>query len=182
MLPISKETNRCSARGVFSKEELQRVHTELQVYLDKHLDFSVAVLNGSTAGGNKTIQQLKAETNEKQQQELTEQIQQQKQIYSFLKREVERLQDENIREESRNRAIKQVYKDVADRLSLEKENKELKGKLKNSVSIEEYNELVKEYNEISKAGKEIYNYIKNRGLEQDLNKYERERTGTEKDR
>lgn len=150
IIPINEE-NRCSARGIFSREELQKVHIELQKYLDKHLDFEVPVLNGATANGNKTIQQLKAETNEKQLQELTEKIQQEKQIYKFLKSENEKMRNESI-----------------DISKLKNENEELKKMLKNTVSVKKYNDVAKAYNSKVQEVKEFKEYASD--LEVYLNK------------
>ena len=83
--PINKETNRCSARGIFTKEELKNVHIELQKGLEEKYGLKYQVLNGATSGGNKTIEELKAETQKKQNEEIKEQIKQQKQILNFLK-------------------------------------------------------------------------------------------------
>lgn len=165
LLPINKETNRCSARGVFSKEELQSVHTELQEHLDISLDFSAKILNGATSGGNKSIEQLKAEKLQKENQELNDRLREERIKLNFLQRELGELQEENQKEETRNKAIKEVYSDVQDRLMLEKENqrlteenRELKAQVVGSVSEKEYNELYNQAelmaNYISKTGQE----------------------------
>lgn len=53
-----------SAKEVLTKKELQSFHPDLQAYLDDNLPFSVAVATGKTArqGGNRTVAQLKRET------------------------------------------------------------------------------------------------------------------------
>ena len=141
IIPIN-EQNRCSARGIFSREELQKVHIELQKWLDSSLDFEVPILNGATANGNKTIQQLKSETNEKQLQEIKEKIQQEKQIYKFLKSENEKMRNESI-----------------DISKLKNENEELKKMLSNTVSAQDYNKVVKAYNSKTQEVKEYKEYV-----------------------
>lgn len=53
-----------SAKEVLTKKELQSFHPDLQAYLDDNLPFPVAVATGKTAqqGGNRTVAQLKRET------------------------------------------------------------------------------------------------------------------------
>lgn len=126
MLPINEE-GRCSARSIFSREELKQVHIDLQKYLNDNLEFSAPVLNGATSGGNKTIQELKAETKKQQNEELEKQINQEKQIYNFLKSENERLKEFLMTSEEKKQLLK--------------ENEQLKEQLKNSVSKKQYNEL-----------------------------------------
>lgn len=140
MLPINKDL-RCSARGVFSKEELQSVHIDLQEHLNKELNFSVSVLNGSTANGNRTIEQLKAETLKRENDALKDKINEEKRIINYLQGELIELQEKNLKESAREKALKEVYKDVEERCILERENKELKEQLEDSVSQEEYKEL-----------------------------------------
>lgn len=50
-----------SAKEVLTKLELQRFHPELQITLERALDKGVPVLNGATAGGNRTVAELKAD-------------------------------------------------------------------------------------------------------------------------
>jgi len=50
-----------SAKEVLTKFELQRFHPELQAALEKSLGREVPILNGATAGGNRTVAELKAE-------------------------------------------------------------------------------------------------------------------------
>lgn len=141
MLPINKETNRCSARGVFFKEELQAVHSELQTHLDSSLEFSAQVMNGATAGGNKTIQELKAESLAKENRELQDRLREERIKLKFLQGELEELQGETQREETRNKAVKEVYADMEERVNLEKENKALKARMAEMIPKEEYEEL-----------------------------------------
>lgn len=49
-----------SAKEVLTKSELQAFHPALQYTLEQSLGFEVAILNGATEGGNRTIQELKA--------------------------------------------------------------------------------------------------------------------------
>ena len=128
LIPINSE-GRCSSRSLFTRESLRELHIQLQEHLDndENIDFSARVLNGATAGGNKTVQELKAETKKKQNEELENKINQEKQIYNFLKSENERLKEFLMTSEEKKQLLK--------------ENEQLKEKLKNSVSKKQYNEL-----------------------------------------
>jgi hypothetical protein len=62
-----KEREKVSCKECVTKFDLQKFHGELQAYLDewqerKGYDFDCMVLNGATAGGNMTIQELKAKS------------------------------------------------------------------------------------------------------------------------
>lgn len=50
-----------SAKEVLTKAELTKFHPDLQRDLEQHFGFEVEILNGSTAGGNRTMQELKAQ-------------------------------------------------------------------------------------------------------------------------
>jgi hypothetical protein len=50
-----------SAKVLLTKVELQRFHPELQRALERALSQKVPVLNGATAGGNRTVAEMKAE-------------------------------------------------------------------------------------------------------------------------
>ncbi len=52
---------RLCAKDMETKRTLATAHQKLQKYLEKSLGCEVNLLNGATEGGNKTIQQLKAE-------------------------------------------------------------------------------------------------------------------------
>ena len=134
LIPVDAN-GRCSARGVFSKTELKQMHIDLQKYLDENLSFSACVLNGSTANGNKTVQELKS-------QSLAEKVEQEKRIYNFLKSENQKLKNENV-----------------DIPKLKNENEELKKMLSNTVSAKKYNEVVKAYNSKTQEVKEYKEYV-----------------------
>lgn len=53
--------DKVSAKEVLTKAELQVFHPKLQTALEQHFGFEVEILNGATEGGNRTMQELKAE-------------------------------------------------------------------------------------------------------------------------
>jgi len=55
------EKEKVSAKEVLTKMELQRFHPELQAFLERVLNKEVPILNGATAGGNRTVAELKAD-------------------------------------------------------------------------------------------------------------------------
>ena len=50
-----------NAKQCINKVELKQIHPEMQEYLENKLQTKVNILNGATAEGNKTIDQLKKE-------------------------------------------------------------------------------------------------------------------------
>lgn len=74
-----KDRYKVSAKEVITKAELNSFHKELQAEMDKFVakyehEFECNVLNGATANGNKSIQELKADTLEELVDEETERI------------------------------------------------------------------------------------------------------------
>jgi hypothetical protein len=62
-----KQVFKVNAKKCIDKVELQKIHPQIQEYLENKLQTKVSILNGATAGGNKTISQLKAEEEIKKQ-------------------------------------------------------------------------------------------------------------------
>lgn len=62
-----KQDYKVNAKACINKTELKKIHPEMEKYLEKQLNTKVNILNGATAEGNKTIEQLKQEEKVKQQ-------------------------------------------------------------------------------------------------------------------
>ena len=58
-----KQEYKVNAKQCINKVELKQIHPEMQEYLENKLQTKVNILNGATAEGNKTIDQLKKEEN-----------------------------------------------------------------------------------------------------------------------
>lgn len=58
------------AKDVVCRTELKRFHPELMSFVEERMGQPVAILNGATDGGNKTIERLKAETLRKENEKL----------------------------------------------------------------------------------------------------------------
>ena len=56
-----KQEYKVNAKQCINKVELKQIHPEIQEYLENKLQTKVNILNGSTAEGNKTVEQLKNE-------------------------------------------------------------------------------------------------------------------------
>ena len=56
-----KQEYKVNAKQCINKVELKQIHPEMQEYLENKLQTKVNILNGATAEGNKTIDQLKKE-------------------------------------------------------------------------------------------------------------------------
>jgi len=82
--PLQGEV-KVSANDLLTRTHLKRFHPELERHLENALGFNVGILNGATAGGNKTIAELKAESLNKDYDKALEK-------YEALNAEVENLQ------------------------------------------------------------------------------------------
>ena len=56
-----KQEYKVNAKQCINKTELKQIHPEMQEYLETKLQTKVNILNGATAKGNKTVEQLKNE-------------------------------------------------------------------------------------------------------------------------
>ena len=56
-----KQEFKVNAKQCINKTELKQIHPQMQEYLETKLQTKVNILNGATAEGNKTVQQLKNE-------------------------------------------------------------------------------------------------------------------------
>ena len=56
-----KQEYKVNAKQCINKVELKQIHPEMQEYLENKLQTKVNILNGATAEGNKTVEQLKNE-------------------------------------------------------------------------------------------------------------------------
>lgn len=64
----------------------KNLHTNLMKYMKAHLGYEVSILNGATANGNKTIQELKAETLKKENEKTKKELDSlKKQVQKFRK-------------------------------------------------------------------------------------------------
>lgn len=57
-----KERYKVSAFEVITKKDLQSFHSDLEKHVSKELGYEVAILNGATKDGNKSIQELKRQS------------------------------------------------------------------------------------------------------------------------
>ena len=62
-----KQEYKVNAKKRINKTELKQIHSQIQEYLENKLQTKVNILNGATADGNKTIDQLKKEEEIKKQ-------------------------------------------------------------------------------------------------------------------
>ncbi len=89
-IPIveDKGIEKLCAKNLETKFSLKTIHQQLQKHLEQKLNCEVNILNGATANGNKTVQELKAETLQKENEKL-------KRENEKLKKENKSLQREN---------------------------------------------------------------------------------------
>ena len=162
---IPVKDNRLCASRVIDMNELKTFHKELQSYLEETLKQDVPVLNGATAGGNRTVAEMKAERDTLRAEEVSkkaelfiEQVEQEivslKQEKEVVETELNSLVQEKEQVVEETKVLVQEKSKVAVELkSLEKEflgKKEIKelnaskgllGSLK-GITFEEYKALL----------------------------------------
>lgn len=106
-----KQEYKVNAKQCINKVELKQIHPEMQEYLENKLQTKVNILNGATAEGNKTIDQLKKEEKIKQ-----------KVISELIKNpteEIKKLVIEQIPEEQKENIIEEEIENVKEELKKE---------------------------------------------------------------
>ena len=103
-----KQEYKVNAKQCINKVELKQIHPEMQEYLENKLQTKVNILNGATAEGNKTIDQLKKEEKIKQ-----------KVVSELIKNpteEIKKLVIEQIPEEQKENIIEEEIENVKEDL------------------------------------------------------------------
>lgn len=103
-----KQKYKVNAKQCINKVELKQVHPEMQEYLENKLQTKVNILNGATAEGNKTIDQLKKEEKIKQ-----------KVISELIKNPTEEIKKsviEQITEEQKENIIEEEIENIKEEL------------------------------------------------------------------
>ena len=103
-----KQEYKVNAKQCINKVELKHIHPEMQEYLENKLQTKVNILNGATAEGNKTIDQLKKEEKIKQ-----------KVISELIKNpteEIKKLVIEQIPEEQKENIIEEEIENIKEEL------------------------------------------------------------------
>jgi hypothetical protein len=118
------EKEKVSAKEVLTKAELQRFHPELQAFLERVLNKEVPVLNGATAGGNRTVAELKAD---QEAARASESIQSSKQEALVAANTAQKAREEVKSLESEKKALKSEIKALRGHLLTEVEVASLKG-------------------------------------------------------
>ena len=108
-----KQEYKVNAKQCINKVELKQIHPEMQEYLENKLQTKVNILNGATAEGNKTIDQLKKEEKIKQ-----------KAISELIKNPTEEIKKsviEQIPEEQKESIIEEEIENVKEELKKDPE-------------------------------------------------------------
>lgn len=103
-----KQQYKVNAKQCINKVELKQIHPQIQEYLETKLQTKVSILNGATAGGNKSVEQLKNEDKVKQ-----------KAISELVKNpttEIKELVLKQIPEEQKELIVEQEIEDVKEEL------------------------------------------------------------------
>ena len=103
-----KQEYKVNAKQCINKVELKQIHPEMQEYLENKLQTKVNILNGATAEGNKTIDQLKKEEKIKQ-----------KVISELIKNpteEIKKLVIEQIPKEQKENIVEEEIENVKEEL------------------------------------------------------------------
>ena len=130
------DKEKVSAKELLTKIELQQFHPALQVALETALGQDVPILNGATVGGNRTIEELKAEQAIAIAQETAKMAKEQA---AAIKAEVTALHEQRAALQSDVEALQATILTESEVMSL-KGQKGLTGALK-GVSYKEYESL-----------------------------------------
>ena len=103
-----KQEYKVNAKQCINKVELKQIHPEMQEYLENKLQTKVNILNGATAEGNKTIEQLKKE--EKIKQKVISEL------INNPTEEIKKLVIDQIPEEQKENIIEEEIKNVKEEL------------------------------------------------------------------
>lgn len=167
-----KQEYKVNAKQCINKVELKQIHPEMQEYLENKLQTKVNILNGATAEGNKTIDQLKKEEKIKQ-KVISELIKNPtEEIKKLVIEQIPKEQKENIVEEEIENVKEELKKDpdfiqICQNRAMS-ENEELE---ELEMQIENLNEK-KDYIEESIAELEIQHKKQRKALAEE---YEREK-------
>jgi hypothetical protein len=144
-----------SAKELLTKVELQRFHPALQAALEASLGQEVPVLNGATAGGNRTVAELKAEQEILIAEAAAEEA---KKMAQEVKEEVTALQNQKKTLQSDVKSLQAKILTEQEVIAL-KGRKTLTGALK-GVSYEDYESLRKTARQVKKVEVEKNKAIK----------------------
>lgn len=86
-------THGVSAKEVINREYLQTMHVRLSDHVAKDLGYRTQILNGTTAGGNKTVQQLKNRFYEQEAEKAKAEAERQQQNLDVLNKNVQFILD-----------------------------------------------------------------------------------------
>lgn len=180
------------AKELETQRTLATAHQKLQKYLEKSLGCEVNLLNGATEGGNKTLQQLKAEKLAERVEELETKIVELTPKYEKM---TKTLSDKELKEiDTTPKRITGGFKDLSSQqaqelvntsLALSKENRQLRSK--NSKLSEDNERLKSEKNRVvaekNKVVYELFDIKQEKQVmfnRQQLEQVERERQAKEK--
>lgn len=141
-LAEGKKGLRVNAAAVINKADLCNLHTDLQNYIKEEMGLDLPIINGVTAIGNKTVQELKAETLQKE--------------VEALEKKVQALKRAEHKEQSKISLLKQEF------LQLESDNK----KLQKQISVNQ-SKLAKIKSEIFKIEGEDFTPIFNQQIDRE---------------
>ena len=108
-----KQQFKVNAKKCIDKSELKYIHPQIQEYLENKLHTKVNILNGATIEGNKTIEQLKKET-DIQQKAITE-------LVKNPSAEIKKAVIEQMPEEQKDQIVEQEIEKVKEELKQDPE-------------------------------------------------------------
>ena len=140
-----------SARTVINRTDLKQIHREAELYCEKIFGLEGLILNGATAGGNKTITELKLERAQQKFIKVSEDLEKTKVELAEVKE-----------------TLKTLTVDLKQIQPLPKVKKiPFMGEV---VSVSDYNQLAEDYNKLSESAKQ---------LEKGIIYWKQEKTATE---
>lgn len=140
ILDVQKQEYKVNAKRCINKYELQKIHTEMQNYLEQELKTNVNILNGATKTGNKSIRQLK-ETTEIKEIAIKELLE--KPTKDIINKVIEQqLKSCNKEKQPKKISIKPLSADEIEKLGKKDARQELKIKLQELDTLKEEYERV----------------------------------------
>lgn len=88
-----------SAKEAVTREDLKRIHGEMEKAISRELGRDIVLLNGATASGNRTVQELKAQTLESNNRELDLRIAEKQLQFFDSERKLANLESKILQEE-----------------------------------------------------------------------------------
>lgn len=134
---VPVKDNRLTASKVIDYDELVNFHPQLKAYLEEKLQQEVLVLNGATAGGNRTVAEMKAERDTIRAKEVSEKAE------LFIKETIEEINNLQKQKNELQAELNTLQGKILTKKEINELNatRSISGGIKD-ISFKEYSEVV----------------------------------------